>query len=145
MENKEIQVSLFSAMGNRNKLSGPLLDRIDLQIEVPALSAEDLQQASDGESSTMVRARVTLARQRQQLRQNKPNARLSTREVDRHCPLSPEGTALLKQVMSRFGMSARAYHRVLRVARTIADLADSAEITSQHVAEAVQYRRFRID
>jgi len=129
----------------RNKLSGPLLDRIDLQIEVPALAADDLQKAADGESSAIVRARVTLARQRQQVRQSTPNARLTTREVDRHCPLSPDGAALLKQVMSRFGLSARAYHRVLRVARSIADLAGSEEIAVQHVAEAVQYRRFRID
>ena len=129
----------------RNKLSGPLLDRIDLQIEVPALAADDLQKAADGESSAIVRARVTLARQRQQVRQSTPNARLTTREVDRHCPLSPDGAALLKQVMSRFGLSARAYHRVLRVARSIADLAGSEEIAVQHVAEAVQSRRFRID
>ena len=129
----------------RNKLSGPLLDRIDLQIEVPALAAEDLQKAAEGEPSAIVRTRVTLARQRQQQRQGKPNARLNTREVDRHCFLSAEGAALLKQVMLRFGLSARAYHRVLRVARTIADLADSTEIASQHVAEAVQYRRFKTD
>jgi magnesium chelatase family protein len=129
----------------RNKLSGPLLDRIDLQIEVPALAAEDLQKCAEGESSASIRARVTLARERQQKRQGRPNALLAPREVDRHCTLAAEGAALLAQAMSRLGLSARAYHRLLRVARSIADLAGSVEIASQHLAEAVQYRRFRID
>ena len=129
----------------RKKLSGPLLDRIDLQIEVPAVPAEVLQKAADGESSAIVRARVTQARERQQARQGKPNARLSTKEVDRYCQPDAAGAALLKQALSRLNLSARAYHRVLRVARSIADLAGSREITSPHVAEAVQYRRFAKD
>jgi len=129
----------------RNKLSGPLLDRIDLQIEVPALAADDLQKPADGETSASVRARVSAARERQQSRQGRPNAQLTPGDIDRHCQLAAEGAALLKQAMSRLGLSARAYHRLLRVARSIADLAGSVDIASPHLAEAVQYRRFRID
>ena len=129
----------------RGKLSGPLLDRIDLQIEVPALPAETLQGAASGESSAIVRERVTLARQRQLARQGKPNARLSTKEIDRYCQPDEAGAALLKQALTRLNLSARAYHRVLRVARSIADLAGCDAIASQHIAEAVQYRRFTKD
>ena len=129
----------------RAKLSGPLLDRIDLQIEVPSLPAEALQKAADGENSASVRARVALARERQQARQGKPNARLTTKEIDHHCQPDAEGAALLKQALARLNLSARAYHRVLRVARSIADLAGDATIAPQHIAEAVQYRRFAKD
>jgi magnesium chelatase family protein len=88
---------------------------------------------------------VTAARERQQSRQGQPNALLTPSDIDRHCPLAAEGAALLKQAMTRLGLSARAYHRLLRVARSIADLAGSVDIASQHLAEAVQYRRFRVD
>jgi magnesium chelatase family protein len=126
----------------RSRISGPLLDRIDLQIEVPALPAEVLQQAPDGEASAVVRARVTWARERQTRRQGKANASLTTREIDHYCQPQAAAAALLKQAISRFDLSARAFHRLLKVARTIADLADSDTIEAQHVAEAVQYRRF---
>lgn len=129
----------------RARLSGPLLDRLDLQLEVPALPAEALQRAADGESSATVRARVTEARERQLARQGKPNARLSTKEIDRHCEPDAAGAALLKQAAARLALSARAYHRTLKVARTIADLAASPAIQSPHIAEAVQYRRFAKD
>ena len=129
----------------RGKLSGPLLDRIDLQIEVPALPAETLQSAANGEPSTAVRERVILARQIQEARQGKPNARLSTKEIDRHCRPDEAGATLLKQALTRLNLSASAYHRVLRVARSIADLAGSDTITPQHIAEAVQFRRFAKD
>ncbi|WP_313951158.1 YifB family Mg chelatase-like AAA ATPase, partial [Accumulibacter sp.] len=129
----------------RSKLSGPLLDRIDLQIEVPALPAEVLQQAPDGEASSVVRARVADARQRQMTRQGKANARLTTKEIDQHCQPVAAAGALLKQAISRFELSARAYHRLLKVARTIADITASDAIEAQHVAEAVQYRRFTQD
>ncbi len=129
----------------RSKLSGPLLDRIDLQIEVPALPAEVLQRAAEGEASASIRSRVTLARERQLARQGKPNARLTTREIDRFCQPDASGAALLKQALARLNLSARAYHRVLRVARSIADLAACEAIAAQHIAEAVQYRRFARD
>jgi magnesium chelatase family protein len=129
----------------RQRISGPLLDRIDLQVEVPALPADDLQGVAEGESSAHVRARVSAARALQQARQGRPNARLTTREIDQHCQPEAAGAALLKQALTRFNLSARAYHRVLRVARSIADLADSASIAPPHVAEAVQYRRFATD
>ena len=132
-------------MGNRNKLSGPLLDRIDLQVEVPSLPPDVLQKAADGETSAVVRERVVLARARQFARQGKANSRLSIKEVDRFCQPDEAGAALLKQALTRLNLSARAYHRVLRVARSIADLAGCATITSQHIAEAVQYRRFAKD
>ena len=129
----------------RSKISGPLLDRIDLQLEVPAVPAAVLQQAPDGEASATVRERVTAARERQLSRQGKPNCRLSTHEIDRHCQPQAAAAALLKQAISRFELSARAFHRLLKVARTIADLTGQPTIEAAHVAEAVQYRRFTKD
>ncbi|MFB0936024.1 MAG: ATP-binding protein, partial [Propionivibrio sp.] len=126
----------------RGKLSGPLLDRIDLQIEVPALPAEALQGAPDGEPSAAVRLRVAAARNHQLQRQRKPNARLGPREIDAHCQPDDSGAALLRSAVTRLNLSARAYHRILRVARSIADLAGSEPILSTHIAEAIQYRRF---
>jgi magnesium chelatase family protein len=126
----------------RGKLSGPLIDRIDLQIEVPAVAEQDLVRTAGGEASDTVRARVEAAAARQRNRQGKPNARLSTREIDETCVPDTTGAALLKQAISRLGLTARAYHRILKVARTIADLADERLIASAHVAEAIQFRRF---
>lgn len=124
-----------------SRISGPLLDRIDLQIEVPALAQEDLMRSADGESSAVVRVRVTAARERAMARQQKPNARLGSREIDEHCARDDKGETLLRQAIARLGLSARAYHRILRVARTIADLEAAETVMSGHVAEAVQYRR----
>ena len=125
----------------RSRISGPLLDRIDLQIEVPALAQEDLMRSADGEPSAVVRVRVTAARERAMARQQKPNARLGSREIDAHCARDDKGETLLKQAIARLGLSARAYHRILRVARTIADLEAAGTVMSGHVAEALQYRR----
>ncbi len=126
----------------RGRVSGPLIDRIDLQIEVPAVAEQDLVRVAGGESSEIVRGRVEAAAGRQRARQGKPNAKLSTREIDEICVPDPPGAALLKQAISRLGLTARAYHRVLKVARTIADLANEQLIASAHVAEAIQFRRF---
>ncbi|MEZ5614682.1 MAG: YifB family Mg chelatase-like AAA ATPase [Rhodocyclaceae bacterium] len=125
----------------RGKLSGPLLDRIDLHIEVPALAEGELQGRAEGESSSAVRARVAAARAAQIARQGKPNNRLAAKEIDRLCAPDAAGAQLLKQAIARLGLSARAYHRVLKVARSIADLAGSERVSSAHVAEAIHYRR----
>ena len=125
----------------RGKLSGPLLDRIDLMLDVPAVDEADLSARGDGESSATVRARVTTARAVQIERQGKPNARLNPDEVDRHARPDEAGAQLLKQAMARLSLTARAYHRILKVARSIADLAGAAQINSAHVAEAIHYRR----
>lgn len=128
----------------RGKLSGPLLDRIDLMLDVPAVAEDELSARGDGESSSTVRERVVAARDRQLARQGKPNAQLTPDEVDRHCLPDCAGAALLKQAMRQLGLSARAYHRILKLARTIADLAgvaDGVPLSAAHVAEAVHYRR----
>jgi len=126
----------------RRRISGPLLDRIDLQVEVPAVPLEDLTGGTRGEPSEAIRIRVAAARRCQIERQGGPNGALTVREVDRHCKPEAPGAALLKQAIGRLGLSARGYHRVLKVARTIADLAGARGITETHVAEAIQYRRF---
>ncbi len=125
----------------RARLSGPLLDRIDLTIEVPVVPYEDLSGAAQGEPSAAVRARVEQARARQIARQGIPNARLEAGRVEALCAPDAAGAALLAQAMSRLNLSARAYHRVLRVARTLADLAAVAQPGAAHLAEAIQYRR----
>lgn len=125
----------------RGKLSGPLLDRIDLMLDVPAVDEAELSGRAAGESSAAVQARVTLARERQLARQNKPNARLTPDEIEQHAQPDAAGAQLLKQAMARLMLSARAYHRILKVARTIADLAEIENITAAHVAEAIHYRR----
>lgn len=125
----------------RGKLSGPLLDRIDLSIEVGALSADELQNAPAGESSAQVRSRVVAAQQYQQARQGKLNAHLDAADIERFCPMDEQAKTLLKRAIERLGLSARAYHRTLKVARSVADLALSEIIGAAHVAEAIQYRR----
>ena len=125
----------------RAKISGPLLDRIDLQIEVPSLNEAELTGAPSGESSVAVRERVIAATGLQLKRQDKANNLLSPPEIEQHCVPDTAGEKLLRQAISRLNLSARAYHRVLKVARTIADLAASDAIRSNHIAEAIQYRR----
>jgi magnesium chelatase family protein len=125
----------------RGRLSGPFVDRIDVQIEVPALRDEELMRLSEGESSERVRLRTQAAHERQVARQGKPNARLAPREIERFCHIGDDAAALLKRAIAKLDLSARAYHRVLKLARTVADLAGTEGISDTHVAEAIQYRR----
>ena len=125
----------------RGRISGPLLDRIDVQIEVPALPADALPGRGDGESTASVRERVIAAAARQSTRQGKPNAQLQPREIERLCRLDGKGEALLRTALARLSLSARAYHRILKVARTIADLAAVDDVGATHLAEAIGYRR----
>ncbi len=127
------------------RISGPLLDRIDLHIEVPAVKFREITSEQNGESSAQIRERVVAARRVQQERfKQKPkitcNARMGTRELKQYCALDEPTMELLKFAMSDLNLSARAYDRILKVARTIADLASSERITSDHVSEAVQLR-----
>jgi magnesium chelatase family protein len=125
----------------RNKISGPLLDRIDLQVDVATLSPLEVAAPAAGEASARVAARVELAYQRQLQRQGCSNQQLGPRQVDAFCQLDEAGARLLRETMLQWHWSARAYHRVLKVARTIADLAGSERLSRAQVAEAIGYRR----
>lgn len=127
----------------RAKISGPLLDRIDMHIDVPRVAQEVLRKGSpEGEeTSRQIRARVIAARQVAMDRQNKVNAALSAAEVKIFCTLSEQGHGILEQAMDKFGLSHRAYHRILKLSRTIADLAHSEQIEITHLSEAIGYRK----
>jgi magnesium chelatase family protein len=126
------------------RMSGPLLDRIDIHIEVPSLAGERLTDQRRGEASTRIRERVLIARDRQARRLAgtaiHTNAQMGPRELRAHCVIDAAAEKLLRAAVRRLGLSARAYHRVLRVARTIADLEGAVQIATKHIAEAVQYR-----
>ncbi len=125
----------------RAKISGPLMDRIDLQVEVPTVPAETLRTPAAGDASAAVRDRVTRARTLQLGRQGKANCALGPREVERWCLPEAAGEALLAKAMVQLRLSARAYHRILKVARSISDLAGEERPRAHHVAEAIGYRR----
>lgn len=128
----------------RAKISGPLLDRIDIHIEVPAVRYKELSAARAGEASEDIRKRVNAARDIQKERFSGKgihnNAQMSSRHIKKHCIVKEDADRLLESAIDRLGLSARAYTRILKVARTIADLDCNEEIESRHVAEAIQYR-----
>jgi len=126
----------------RDRISGPLLDRIDLHINVPSLKKGELQQLRGGESSTIVRERVLKCRELQwQRNQGKTNNQLDSQGIEQHCQLGRAEQQLMEKAMEKLQLSARAYHRILKVARTIADLAQTEKITQQHITEALSYRQ----
>ena len=129
-----------------SRISGPLLDRIDLIVEVPALDYEELRRRTPSEPSSEIKKRVDAARKIQRERFGEDagmsNAHIGSRELRRYCALSAEGETLMRQAFDAMGLSARSYDRILRVARTIADLAGSESIEPEHVAEAIQYRSY---
>ncbi len=129
----------------RDKISGPLLDRIDMHLEVAGIKFAELQHGSGGATSAAIRARVSAARHRQRRRFNNTgttcNSHMNNAAIERFCRLDPPSTQLLEKSMRRLGLSARGYHRILKVARTIADLEDSVHIRLPHLAEAIGCRR----
>jgi magnesium chelatase family protein len=128
-----------------NRISGPLMDRIDLHVEVSPVKFEELTDEIPGEKSAVIRERVEKTRTIQENRYEKTsgmycNAQMQKREIENYCQLDENGKSLLKTAMDKMGLSARAYDRILRVARTIADLESSESIQTQHIAEAIQFR-----
>ena len=128
------------------KISGPLLDRIDIHIEVPAVQYKELRGGAAAEGSAQIRARVMAARERQRQRFSKArekiysNAQMNTRQIRAHCELGADAERLLERAMQQQGLTARAHDRILKVARTIADLEGADTLTVAHLAEAIQYR-----
>jgi magnesium chelatase family protein len=128
----------------RSKISGPLMDRIDIHVEVPAVPYKDLIGESNAESSAIIGARVAAARSRQFERFKRTkiycNAQMINRHIKKHCRIDEASCDLLEAAIDKLGLSARAYNRILKIARTIADLDDASDISVDHIAEAVQYR-----
>jgi magnesium chelatase family protein len=144
---RECRCSPNQIQSYRQRISGPLLDRIDLHVEVPAVEYRDLASERAEENSGAIRDRVLRARSRQQERFQKSsrttcNARMGPRQIKQHCKLTPECQELIRVAMAELNLSARAYDRILKVSRTIADLDASADISPEHVSEAIQYRTF---
>ena len=128
----------------RNRISGPMMDRIDMIVEVPGVKFEELRRRKEAEPSVAIKERVNLARERQNKRFGQSsglcNARMGPQEIRKYCRLDDESAELMRRAFHVFGLTARSYDRILRVARTIADLAGSEQIEKHHIAEAIQYR-----
>ncbi len=144
---RECRCSPVQVQRYRQRISGPLLDRIDLHIEVPAVEYKDISSTRTEEGSATIRERVAQARERQHARfgtdaKTNCNARMGPRLIKQHCKLSDDSQELIRIAMTELNLSARAYDRILKVSRTIADLARAEDITSEHVSEAIQYRTF---
>jgi magnesium chelatase family protein len=141
---RECTCSFLQIQRYRGKISGPLMDRIDIHLEVPSVPYKDLSAVEDGASSEAIRERVIEAMKMQSARFEGTrvynNAGMSSRQVKTFCPIDSESSSLLEKAMDRFGLSARAHVRILKIARTIADLEGCPQITAPHVAEAIQYR-----
>ncbi|MDD2599857.1 MAG: YifB family Mg chelatase-like AAA ATPase [Kiritimatiellae bacterium] len=142
---RDCRCSGMQIQNYRNKISGPLLDRIDIHIEVPPLRYAELSSLQHGETSAVIRERVMHCREHQQHRfKALPhvtcNANMSTRDVQKFCPLESSAADMLKMAMTELSFSARAYNRIIKVARTIADIAGTENIAAEHIAEAIQYR-----
>ncbi|HEY5653388.1 MAG TPA: ATP-binding protein, partial [Pontiella sp.] len=142
---RECRCSPIQIARYRSKISGPLLDRIDIHVEVPSIAYEQLRRLEKGEPSSAIRARVVHARKIQQARYGKEpgthcNANMRSKALHRYCRLEPSAEQILRTAMTDLNFSARAYDRILKVSRTIADLDDSALIHPKHISEAIQYR-----
>jgi len=126
------------------KISGPLLDRVDIQVEVPAVDYRDLRSPADGEPSAIIRERVIAAREIQKKRfargNTTCNARMGNRQIKKFCRIDGAAEGVLASAMQSFSLSARAYNKILKLSRTIADLDGAEEIRTEHVTEAIQYR-----
>ncbi len=127
-----------------SKISGPLLDRIDIHVDVPAVKYAELSTKTPGESSELIRQRIGRTRRIQQERFKKEkvfaNAQMTPRLIRTHCEIDSESQRHLEQAMTKMGLSARAYDRILKVARTIADMEEQQNIADRHISEAIQYR-----
>ena len=142
---RECRCSPMDVQRYRDRISGPLLDRIDIHVEVPAVQYQDISSKTPGETSAAIRERVTKARdiQRERFTKNSKvrcNARMTAQLLKRHCALDEAAEGMMKMAMTELNFSARAYDRILKVARTIADLANSENIQADHIGEAIQYR-----